>query len=104
MTSTIKEGQEIFVLFGIFIMGVLFSAVGWVNARVAIDECKMLGSVRLKLELFTHSIISGLVSVTILTYLVIHKDFNIYFGGSVAVLASVVSDSIISRIRGELKK
>lgn len=101
-----EDKKELLLIIYIFILGVIFSAISLLDGKVKTEDicCKGKTKLRIILEFFSHSMISGIVAVAVFAGLTEYlPEWSIYFRGSIAVLGAAISDTIIERIKGYVK-
>lgn len=102
-----EDRKEFFLMIYIFILGVIFSAISLLDTKIkteGIPCCEGKTKIRIVLEFFSHSMISGVVAIVVFTTLSeYYQGWGIYLKGSIAVMASAISDTIIERLKGWMK-
>ena len=100
----IDGAKETILIISVFFMGIFFSGLSWLNNRVVRGDCERLKTFEKRVWFITHSLISGVVSVTIFEWLHSETVYSVYVAGSIAVLGALVSDSILERVRMEVRQ
>lgn len=99
------ERKEFFLIIYIFILGFVFSAISLLDTKIKADDicCEGKTKFRIILEFFSHSMISGVVAIVVFSILSeYYSDWGLYLKGSIAVMASAISDTLLERIKGWL--
>ena len=100
----IDGARETILIISVFFMGMFFSGLSWLNNRVTKGDCERLRTFEKKVWFITHSFISGAISVTIFAWLYSETSYSVYIDGSLSVIGAVISDTVLERIRTEVKK
>lgn len=98
-----EDKKEFFLIVYIFMLGFIFSAISLLDSKIRTDEfcCEGKTKVRVMLEFICHSMISGVVAIIVFSLLTeYYGDWSVYLRGSIAVMGSAISDTIIERLKG----
>lgn len=101
-----EDKKEFFLIIYIFLLGVIFSAISLLDTKIKADDicCEGKTKARIVLEFFSHSMISGVVAIVVFSVLSeYYPDWGLYLKGSIAVMGSAISDTLIERIKGWLR-
>ena len=101
-----EDKKEFFLIIYIFVLGMIFSAIGLLDSKLKSESKCCEGKTRLlvALEFLSHSMISGIVSIVIFTMLTeYYPDWSIYLRGSISVMGAAISDSIVERVKEWLR-